>query len=95
MKTLNEKLKEIKKINFNGKHLLSVLSESNVFKMYTKKDKNLINQFIKHYLEFIKALNIIHLKNMISISFNLSIRSALFEQISLILSKRYNSLFNR
>jgi len=78
-------------IKINDKHIF----ESIRIKNYPKKDKILINRFYALWIEFNKTNDYRYLKNLIAISFKLSVRSALFEQISLILSKHYLKLYNR
>jgi len=81
--------------NINGNHFLIEIGNSNIFKRYTKMDKQIANRFIKLYLEYLKTNNIKFLKYAIKLSSDLSVRSAIFEQINIILFKEFLFIYNR
>lgn len=81
----------MKNLKINNKHIFELIVKN----QYSKHDKILVNRFYALWFEFNKTNDYRYLKNLISISFLLSVRSALFEQISLTLSKHYLKLYNR
>jgi hypothetical protein len=82
-------------LSINGKHILENININGNIKNYPIKSRQQINTFYKLWIEYTKTNNYGYLKKLISLSFTLGINSAIFEQISLVLSKYYLSLYNR
>ena len=78
-------------LKLNDKHFL----ESIQVKNYPKPFKQDVNTFYKLWIEYTKTNNYGYLKRLIGLSYVLGIKSALFEQISLILSKEFLRMYNR
>ena len=93
MKTEIE-IKEIENIKINDLDIIDFVDKN------TANNNNEffnfeVENFKKEYKKYINTGSYKNLKTMISISFKLGINSAVFEQISLVLSKKFLEFYNR